>query len=72
MRKKFLSKTYLKGVEKYNIYMYLNEDKHYVCVKEIIKIDKPFISKSGVTLIDNGYYIIEILPKAKNYYTILI
>ena len=67
MRKKFLSKTYLKGVEKYNIYMYLNEDKHYVCVKEIIKIDKPFISKSGVTLIDNGYYIIEILPKAKNY-----
>ena len=43
MRKKFLSKTYLKGVEKYNIYMYLNEDKHYVCVKEIIKIDKPFI-----------------------------
>ena len=67
MKKKLLSKTYLKGVDKYNIYFYLGEEDEYVCVKEILHIDKPFISKEGKELIKEGYYIVEILPKNKNY-----
>ena len=67
MKKKLISKTYLRDVEKYNIKLYLSEDDYYVSVKEIIKTDYPFHISSGLCVIDNGYYILELIPKNENY-----
>lgn len=66
MRKKLLTKTYLRDVEKYNLKIYFNDD-YYYCVKEIIKIKNSFVLSTGLCLIDNGYYIMEIIPKRENY-----
>ena len=66
MRKKYTDETYLRGVSKYNITTQKIEGQEaYLVVKNILEIDKPFIK--GVTLIDNGYYIIEYTPIDKLY-----
>lgn len=68
MRKKLVSKTYLRDVEKYNLtFFHDNESDYYVVTKKIIKVREPFIVASGETLIDDGYYIVEITPKFENY-----
>lgn len=67
MRKKLISKTYLRDVNKYELKIYLNMVDCYIAVKKIVEISKPFILESGEKLIDNGYYIVEILPKNEHY-----
>lgn len=67
MRKKLISKTYLKGVNKYNLYVYFDNEDYYISVKKIIDIDSPFIIPTGVCIINNGYYIVEVIPKNENY-----
>lgn len=66
MRKKMLSNTYLRGVSKYNLKILKKED-YYICIKHVLEIDKAFILSTGLCLLDNGYYIIEILPVNENY-----
>ena len=66
MRKKLLSKTYLRDAEKYNLKFFF-DDECYYCVKKIIKVEVPFILSTGLCLIDNGYYILEIIPKKEHY-----
>ena len=57
MRKKLISKTYLKDVSKYKLEIYFNQDDYYLSVKKIIEIKEPFILPTGLCFIDNGYYI---------------
>jgi len=67
MKKKIISNTYLRDVTKYQIKMYLDEDDYYIAVKKIIDVTEKFIIKENVTVIDNGYYIFEVIPKNENY-----
>lgn len=68
MREKFVSKTYLRDVASYQI-NFINDAEldYYVTVKKIKKAKTPFVISSGLTLIDDGYTIVEITPKTENY-----
>lgn len=66
MRKKLLSKTYLRDVSEYIIGFSFAHKDYYLSKKRIIKTT-PFVLNDGLKLIDNGYYIMEILPKSENY-----
>ena len=66
MRKKLLSKTYLRDVSEYILeFSFINND-YYLVKKKIIKT-LPFVLNNGLKIIDNNYYIVEILPKNENY-----
>lgn len=67
MRRKLISKTYLKDVNKYKLDIYFDKDDYYISVKKIINIEVPFVLPNGLCLIDNGYYIFEVIPKEENY-----
>lgn len=66
MRKKLLSKTYLRDVSEYIMEFSFTHNDYFLVKKKIIKAD-PFILSNGLKVIDNNYYIIEILPKNENY-----
>ncbi len=61
MRKRLLTKKYLRDVEEYIIKI-IKEDDVYVCIKDIIHTKKPFSISTGLCLVNNGYHIVEILP----------
>ena len=61
MRKRLLTKKYLRDVKEYIIKITKDNDA-YVCVKEIIDTEKPFSISTGLCLVNNGYHIVEILP----------
>lgn len=67
MKRKYLSKTYLREAKKYQIKFYLDEDDYYVCVKKLIKLSEKFIINNNIVAMDDGYYIVEIVPKNDNY-----
>lgn len=67
MKKKILSNTYLNEALKYQIKFYLDEEDKYIIVKKLIKLSKPFIIKNNVIAMNDGYYVIEFIPKNKNY-----
>ena len=66
MRKKLISNTYLRDVDKYNLKIVYDDDCYYA-IKEIKKVREPFILSTGECLIDDDYYIVEIIPKNENY-----
>lgn len=71
MRKKFTSKTYLRGVSDWDFVMQKQKsENYYLSIKKINEIDQPFIvdiSGQSVVYIDNGYYIIEFTPLEQFY-----
>ena len=67
MRKKLISKTYLRDVSKYKLDIYYDNDEYYLSVKKILKTMSPFILENGLCLINDNYYIVEVLPKFENY-----
>lgn len=68
MKKKIISKTYLREADKYQIKLYLDEDDYYVSVKKLVHVTDKFIINNGKTIaMDNGYYIVEIIPKHEHY-----
>ena len=71
MRKKLISKTYMRGVSSWNFVVTKNEEENYfLCIKQINKIDEPFVVElegRSTTFIDNGYYIVEFTPLDKRY-----
>ena len=68
MRKKLLSKTYLRDAIEYDFSFFNHNQDFYLTVKKLKKLPKPFIIKtSGLCIMDDGYYIVELLPKNENY-----
>ena len=67
MRKKLLSKTYLRDALKYEIKFFVGGEKCNIAVKKLIKLKGPFVISSGKTLMDDGYYIVEVVPHDENY-----
>jgi len=67
MKKKIITKTYLRDVSKYQIKLYLDEEDFYICVKKLIKVDKKFIIKDNLCVMDDNYYVVEVIPKNENY-----
>lgn len=61
---KYSTSTYLKDVMKYKLYLYRNKN-HMITIKKIIEIQKPFsLIEFGekIILLNNNYYIVEIMP----------
>ena len=67
MKKKIISKTYLRDVSRYQIKLCMDVDDCYISVKKLIKVDIPFIIHGNVTVMDDGYYVLEVIPKDENY-----
>ena len=71
MKKKYITETYLRGVDDCDIKI-IKEEKFdcYTCVKHIKSIDKQYITshlKNNLCLLDTGYYIIEYIPLNEQY-----
>ena len=71
-KKKLINTTYTKQALELNYKIVFNEELNaYICVKHFIKLSMPFRvddEKLGkVTLIDDGYYIVEYIPLDENY-----
>lgn len=61
---KYSTSTYLKNITKYKLYLYRNNNES-MTIKEIINIKEPFyLIEFGkkIKLLDNDYYIVEIVP----------
>ena len=68
MKKKIITKTYLRDVSSYQLRLFYDESKDFVvCSKKIERIKSPFIISNGTVLMDNNYYILEITPLNENY-----
>lgn len=67
MKKKLVSKTYLREAEKYKIKIFLDDDEYFISVKKLIKLSEKFIIKNDIIAMDDGYYIFEVIPKHENY-----
>jgi len=69
LKKKYITETYLKGVDDYDIKI-IKEKDCYTCVKYIKNIDEKYISThtgKDICLLDNGYYIVEYVPIDEKY-----
>ena len=67
MRRKLISKTYLRDVDKYKLKIWFDNDDYFVASKKIEFMEKPFVISTGKCLMSNGYSIVEVIPKTKNY-----
>lgn len=71
MRKKYTSKTYLRGVSDWDLVIQKRKsENYYLTIKRINEIDKPFVvdvTRKNMVCIDNGYYIIEFTPLTQYY-----
>lgn len=67
MKRKVISNTYLRDVEKYQIKLFFMEDDYYVSVKKLISVREKFIIETGICVMDDGYYILEVVPRNENY-----
>ena len=66
MRKKLLTKTYLRGVQAYTVRLLYGEPEEWCAVKTIERAQQ-FVLADGTCLIDHGFILLEILPKGENY-----
>ncbi|HIS91023.1 MAG TPA: hypothetical protein IAC20_05130 [Candidatus Faecisoma merdavium] len=64
----YSSNAYLKGVNKYKYYQTRIEDK-IITIKKLIDAEKFILNEDGndILLLDNGFYILEIIPLNENY-----
>ena len=67
MKTKVITNTYLRDIDKYQLKLYLDEDNYYISVKKLISVKEKFIIKDGLCVMDDGYYIFEVVPKNENY-----
>ena len=69
MIRKYLDETYLRDVEEYQIEK-VETPEEYIVFKHFLKLRKRYEeshTRKNRCLQDNGYYMIEYLPKVKNY-----
>lgn len=69
MIRKYLDETYLRDVEEYQIEK-VETPEEYIVFKHFLKVRKRYEeshTRKNRCLRDNGYYMIEYLPKGKNY-----
>ena len=69
MKRKYLDETFLRDVEEYQIEK-IETPEEYIVFKHFLKVKERYEeSHTGKNrcLRDNGYYMIEYLPKGKNY-----
>lgn len=68
---KYISSTYLKDITDYTFKMFFDKTKeYYITVKTINKTKVPFVLEEEgrkVTIIDNGYSILECIPLNEKY-----
>ena len=62
MKKKIITNTYLNEAVKHEIKLFLDEDDYYVSVKKLVQLTEKFIIRNNVIAMDDGYYILEIIP----------
>lgn len=71
MRKKSISKTYMRGVTDWDFIVTKRKASDYfLCLKRINEIDETFIVERfghKIVFIDNGYYILEFTPMNMHY-----
>ena len=67
MKTKVITHTYLRDVEKYQMKLYFDEDDYWVSVKKLIDVREKFIIADGLCVMDNDYYVLEVIPKDENY-----
>ena len=71
MRKKYTSKTYMRGVSDWDLVIIKRKSENYfLTIKRINEIDEKFIveiSGKDKIFIDKGYYIVEFTPLDKFY-----
>lgn len=67
MKTKIVSNTYLKDITKYRLKMYFDEEDFYVSVKKVLSCSQKFVLKNNLTVIDNDYYVLEVVPKNESY-----
>ena len=67
MKQKFIENTYLKHVLSCDTSLTVDNEEMYAVVKHIKQVEKKFIASSSLCLIDDGYFILELIPKEKNY-----
>ena len=64
----YSSNSYLKGINKYKYYQTRIEDK-IITIKKLIDTEKFILNEDwkDILLLDNGFYILEIIPLKENY-----
>ena len=67
MKRKIISSTYLRDVDKYQIKLFLDIDDFYLSIKKLINVTEKFIIKNNICVMDNNYYVVEVVPKNENY-----
>lgn len=67
MKRKIITKTYLRDVSKYQVKLYMDEEDCYIVVKKLIKVDEKFIISNDLCVMDDNYYVVEVVPKSENY-----
>lgn len=67
MERKYSSKIFLDIAKEYEINIYYDKEDYYLIVKKFKKVIEPFITLNGNCLLDDGYFIVEIIPKNENY-----
>lgn len=67
MKRKIITQTYLRDVAKYQCKLYMDEDDCYIGIKKLIKVEKKFIIRDNLCVMDDGYYVVEVVPKNENY-----
>ena len=67
----YSSNTYLRDVEKHTYKEIINDNWDYsITIKKIVKMKEPFQLiefNEPVTILDNNYYILEMIPKNDSY-----
>lgn len=69
MKVKYLDETYLRDVEEYKIEK-VETPEEYIVFKQFLKVKKKYTEShtgKNICLQDDGYYMIEYLPKGKSY-----
>lgn len=67
MKRKIISSTYLRDVDKHQIKIYLDNDDYYLSIKKLIDVREKFIIRNDLCVMDNNYYVVEVVPKNENY-----